>query len=86
MRLVNDIHRSDSVVTVPVFDCPSSGTCDGTAQLHIVGFLQLGIQDVTASGDIEGVILNAAGLDPASTGTTITGAGTSPVVVRLNYQ
>ena len=90
LRLVNDIHRSDSVVTVPVSNCP--GGCDPTAQLQIVGFLQLGIQDVTPSttdptaGEIEVVILNAAGLDPASTGTPITGAGTSPVVVRLNYQ
>jgi len=86
LRLVNGIHRSDSVITVPVFNCPSGG-CNGTLQqLPIVGFLQLGILDVTPSGDIEAVILNAAGLDPASTGTPITGAGTSPVVVRLNYQ
>ena len=90
LRLVNSIHRSDSVVTVPVSNCP--GPCDPTAQLQIVGFLQLGIRDVTPSttdstpGDIEAVILNAAGLDPASTGTPITGAGTSPVVMRLNYQ
>ncbi|HYL14232.1 MAG TPA: pilus assembly protein TadG-related protein [Terriglobales bacterium] len=86
LRLVDGIHRSDSVVTVPVFNCPSVGTCDGTAQLPIVGFLQLGIQDVTATGDLDAVILNAAGLDPASTGTPITGAGASPVPVRLIHQ
>jgi hypothetical protein len=45
--------------------------------------LQIGIQDVNPTGDIDAVILNAAALDPASTGTTIVGAGTSPVAVRL---
>jgi len=79
------IHRSDSVVTAPVFNCPTVGPCDGTGamQLQIVGFLQLAIQDVTGGGDIEAVILNAAGTDPASTGTPVTGAGPSPVPVRL---
>jgi hypothetical protein len=78
------IHRSDSVVTAPVFNC--AGTCDGTGavQLQIVGFLQLAIQDVTAGGgSIDAVVLNAAGTDPASTGTPVTGAGSSPVPVRL---
>jgi hypothetical protein len=81
---VASIHRSDSVVTAPVFNC--AGTCDGTGavQLQIVGFLQLAIQDVTAGGgSIDAVILNAAGADPASTGTPVTGAGSSPVPVRL---
>jgi hypothetical protein len=93
LRSVNSIHRSDSVVTVPVFDCHSVVTCDGTgaAPLPIVGFLQLGIVDINTVTNacsptlpcIDAVILNAAGLDPASTGTPITGAGTSPVPVRL---
>jgi hypothetical protein len=79
------IHRSDSVVTAPVFNCPAVGTCDGTgaAPLQIVGYLQLGIRDFNGGGNIEAVILNAAGTDPASTGTPITGAGSSPVPVRL---
>ena len=87
LHLVDGIHRSDSVVTVPVFNCPPAPPCDGTAQLPIVGFLQLGIQYVTVgSPDIHAIILNAAGLDPASTGTPITGAGTSPVPVRLIHR
>lgn len=79
------IHRSDSVVTAPVFNCPTAGACDGTGamQLQIVGFLQLAIQDVTGGGNIDAVILNAAGTDPASTGTPVSGAGPSPVPVRL---
>jgi len=91
LRLVNGIHRSDAVVTVPVFDCPPiTGICPGAAQLQIVGFLQLGIQDINSPCStpnlpcvIDAVLLNAAGVDPASTGTPITGAGTSPVPVRL---
>lgn len=82
LRGVTGIHRSDSVVTVPVFNCPA-GTCDGTAQLPIVGFLQIAIQDVTSTGYLHVVIVNAAGGDPASTGTPIAGAGSSPVLVRL---
>ena len=85
LRGVSGIHRSDSVVTAPVFNCPAVGTCDGTgvASLPIVGFLQLGIQDVTASGDIDAVILNAAGTDPAARGTPVAGCGSSPIPVRL---
>jgi hypothetical protein len=51
--------------------------------LPIVGFLQLGIQDINASGDVTTVILNAAGVDPAITGTPVIGAGASPIPVRL---
>ena len=83
---VSGIHRSDSVVTAPVFNCPAApATCDGTgvSSLQIVGFLQLGIQDVTATGDIHAVILNAAGTSPTGVTPAITGAGTSPVPVRL---
>ena len=84
LRNVTGIHRSDSIATVPVFNCPLSPPCDNTQNLPIVGFLQLGIVDVTTSGTIEAVILNAAGADPASTGTPpVTGSGMSPIPVRL---
>jgi hypothetical protein len=69
LRNVSGIDRSDSIVTVPVFNCPAPpATCDGTgaAPLPIVGFLQLGIQEVTATGNINTVILNAAGTSPSS--------------------
>ncbi|MGH9512504.1 MAG: pilus assembly protein TadG-related protein [Terriglobales bacterium] len=90
MRVAN-ISRSDSVVTVPVFDfqtpiggaddpCPS-GVC-GTAT--VMGFLQLGIQHISASGKIGAVVLNASGCDPASAGNpAVSGGGVSPVPVRL---
>jgi len=83
LKSVSGIHRSDSIVTVPVFNCPLAPPCDNTQDLPIVGFLQLGIQDVTAAGDIEAVILNAAGADPASTPPPVTGSGKSPIPVRL---
>jgi putative Flp pilus-assembly TadE/G-like protein len=91
MRLASSISRSDSVVTVPVFNCPA-GTCDATVNLQIAGFLQLGIQGVgpipsiippVLPGEISAVVLNIAGCDPSNPGNPISGAGISPVPVRL---
>jgi hypothetical protein len=85
---VTNISRSDSVVTVPVYNgadlgCSNSG-CTNTAT--VIGFLQLGIQDVYPSGGtvaMDAVILNASGCDPGNTGTPVTGGALSPVPVRL---
>jgi len=91
---VANISRSDSIVTVPIFDyltgannpCPG-GVC-GTAT--VTGFLQLGIQSIGlppgggAAGKIGAVILNAAGCDPAGAGNAaVKAGGVSPVPVRL---
>ncbi|MBZ5600185.1 MAG: hypothetical protein LAN83_17905 [Acidobacteriia bacterium] len=81
-----NISRSDSVVTVPVYDgltdlCPLSGSCSGSAQ--IVGFLQLGIQDVRTDGTVDAIVLNATGCNPSSSGTAVLGGGVSPIPVRL---
>ena len=73
---VSGISRSDSVVTVPIFNTPGSS-------FAIAGFLQLGIRDVNSNGTIDTLVLNVVHWDPTSTGTPITGAGTSPVPVRL---
>ena len=93
MRVAN-ISRSDSVVTVPIFDyltaandpCPG-GAC-GTPT--VTGFLQLGIQSVGLvpgpgrAGKIGAVILNAIGCDPAAAGNpAVSGGGVAPVPVRL---
>ena len=84
LRTAASISRSDSVVTVPVFNCPAPpAACDGTVQPPIVGFLQLGIQSVPVPGDISVVVLNVAACNPSNTGNPISGAGTSPVPVRL---
>lgn len=85
-----NISRSDSVVTVPLFDwtgdpCPTAKCGTET----VIGFLQLGILDVqstpaTAAGNIDAVVLNAVGCNPAgSTGTPVSGGGLTPVPVRL---
>lgn len=99
---VNNISRSDSVVTVPVYDgltapC-SGGSCTGTVQ--IIGFLQLGIQAVSPSinpppappvppppnGSIQAVILNAAACNPTNSGTPVVGGAVSPIPIRLIHQ
>ena len=84
---VSNISRSDSSVTVPIFDfqqatddpCPA-GTC-GTAT--VMGFLQLGIQSVSNQGAMQAVVLNAAGCNPTNSGTPVRGGGVSPIPVRL---
>jgi hypothetical protein len=86
MRVVN-ISRSDSVVTVPIFDatidpCPG-GTC-GPQTATVIGFLQLGIQSISlaANGTIGAYILNATGCGTASANPVV-GGGVAPVPVRL---
>jgi hypothetical protein len=91
-----NISRSSSIVSVPLYNgkdpvfsgldlCPG-GTCNQTAT--IVGFLQLGITQTIAGGGVppqhlQAVILNAAGCNPAATGSPVSGGGASPVTVRL---
>jgi len=82
------ISRSDSVVTVPVYNgsdlCPGGAAgCTQTNALGVIGFLQLGIQQVDGAGRIDAVILNAAGCNPANSGTAIAGGEVSPIPVRL---
>jgi hypothetical protein len=83
-----NISRSDSVVTVPLFDgsqlCPPGGgstTCTGSAT--VIGFLQLGVIDAGGNGSLDAIILNAAGCNPGSTSTAVSGGGVSAVPVRL---
>jgi hypothetical protein len=94
-----NISRSDSVVTVPLYEggllgdlCPG-GACTQTAT--IVGFMQLGIiQNLpntalpipSAAGKIEAVVLNVSGCNPGASGTAVAGGGISPVPVRLIHQ
>jgi hypothetical protein len=96
LRGVANISRSDSIVTVPLYNgkaplysgldlCPG-GTCNQSAT--IAGFLQLGIQQTVPGGGVppqhlQAVILNAAGCNPSPTGAPVSGGGASPVTVRL---
>jgi hypothetical protein len=95
-RGVPNISRSDSIVTVPLYDgsilCTAGfGGCFNRHE-PVIGFLQLAITqaDPTGSGtpQLEAVILNASGCSPASIAaygsvTPVTGSGTTPVPVRL---
>ncbi len=85
-----NISRSDSVVTVPIYHsvvnvnlCPG-GTCTGTGT--IIGFLQLGIQENSAPGQVKAVVMNVAGCNPGAGGPPISGGGVSPIPVRLIHQ
>jgi Flp pilus assembly protein TadG len=87
LRDVANISRSDSVVTVPVFDwttnpCPL-GAC---TPVTVIGFLQLGVNTIDNAapnpGKLTTVIMNAVGC-PAPTGTPISGGGLTPIPVRL---
>ena len=80
------ISRSDSVVTVPLFD--GSNLCASnpcSANTTVVGFLQLGIIQDTSSGtgQIQAIILNASGCNAGAVAPPLSGGGVSPVPVRL---
>jgi hypothetical protein len=91
LQAVINISRSDSVVTVPLYD----GGCVGAActptkpTKTIVGFLQLGITRIVPPGGgptpphFEAVILNAAGCNPGATNPTVSGGGISTLPARL---
>ena len=80
-----NISSSDSVVNVPVFEwttnpCAGGGPCTNQT---VIGFLQLGIQEIDAGGVFKAVVMNAVGCNPSPTGNTVTGGGLSALPVRL---
>ena len=91
LRGAPNISRSDSVITVPLYDgtqlCTSVGQCHTSAT--VIGFLQLGIKRTIPAGpEIEAVVLNAVGCSPALVSgfppsNPISIGGTSPIPVRL---
>jgi hypothetical protein len=92
LRAAAGISRSDSVVTVPIWDANSICSVVSPAlcnDFNIVGFMQIGIMridnpapGINANGQIHGVILNIAGCGNASA-TPVEGSGNSPIPVRL---
>jgi hypothetical protein len=86
LQNVSNISRSDSIVTVPIVDGSNdlcNPSCSSAPAVQVIGFLQLGIQYVTPTADIDAVILNAVGCDPGASGTAVSGAGVTPIPVRL---
>jgi hypothetical protein len=86
LRTAVNISRSDSIVTVPLWDGNPDplycllASCPDT----IVGFMQLGITQVLGPDDIEAVILNFSGCGSAAAGgSPVAGGGVAPIPVRL---
>lgn len=86
LRTAVNISRSDSVVTVPLWDGNPDplycmlAPCPDT----IVGFMQLGITQVLGPSDIEAVILNVSGCGSAAGGSqAVAGGGVASIPVRL---
>lgn len=86
-----NISRSDSVVTVPLWDgaVPALGLT--LAPPRVIGFMQLGITNTgpgllpILTSSMDAVILNVSGCGTA-TGTPVSGGKSSPIPVRLVQQ
>jgi Putative Flp pilus-assembly TadE/G-like len=76
----NRISRSDSVVTVPIY-CTGAGCT--TNPVTIIGFVQLGIAQVTTAGPLRAVVMNVIGCGSTSGTNSVSGGGVSPIPVRL---
>jgi len=77
----NSISRSDSVVTVPIFN--PCGTSCPTGSVTIVGFLQLGVTRVRNTGPLRTIVMNVVGCGATSGTNPVSGGGVSPIPVRL---
>jgi hypothetical protein len=76
----NVITSSNSVVTVPIYD-GAAVNATGTTNVTIVGFMQVFINSVDATGDVSVTVLNVSGC--SSTALSLPVYGSSPVPVRL---
>lgn len=81
------ITSSSSIVTVPIYDDTQPPvqfpTNVNQAPVTIVGFLQVFINFVDASGNPNVTVLNVSGCSNKATDSTPTVSGTSPVPIRL---
>lgn len=84
----NAISRSDSIITVPIYNdnstplCAVPG-CTGTQNVTIIGFLQLFINNTTTpTGTVNVTVMNVVG-SPSATGTPVVAPSGSPIPVRL---
>ena len=83
-----DVFVSDSLVTVPVFDC---GTCSPSTPIsspvQVIGFVQLFLSPLgmatPGTGYVSTAIVNLVGCGTASSGIPLVGNGASAVPVRL---
>jgi hypothetical protein len=86
LRSAQYISRSDSIVSVPLFDGSNlcaGATCSGVSRTTIVGFLQIAITQSVGGGIVDAIVLNASGCGSANSTTWLAGGGISPIPVRL---
>jgi Flp pilus assembly protein TadG len=77
----NVITSSNSVVTVPIYDGAALLNSTGTSNVTIVGFMQVFINSVDATGDVSVTVLNISGCSSTAASSPV--HGSSPVPVRL---
>jgi hypothetical protein len=76
------ITASNSIVTLPIYDHTGAPLAGTHPAITIVGFLQVFIDSVDASGNLNVHVLNIAGCGNDAS-TTRSAPGTSPVPIRL---
>jgi hypothetical protein len=96
LGLYASISRSDSIVTVPIYDgrqyvtgtaqfCTWGGTnCSATDT--VIGFAQLGLTESDGNGVFKAFILNVVGCPLPGSPPPVTGGGISAIPVRLVHQ
>jgi len=78
------ITSTDSIVSLPIYDSTNSLTISGNkADVNIVGFLQVFINQANADGSLNVTVLNVAGCSNGVSTTAPYLTGTSPVPIRL---
>jgi hypothetical protein len=77
------ITSSTSIVSLPIYDSSSTPIGTGTTAVTVVGFLQVFINAVDASGNVHVTVMNVSGCGNAVASATPAVNGTSPVPVRL---
>ena len=77
----NVITSSNSVVTVPIYDGAALANQTGTSNVTIIGFMQVFINSVDATGDVSVTVLNVSGCSSSASSSPV--FGSSPVPVRL---
>ena len=80
---LTNISRSNSIVTLPIYDGAGFSTSLDFPSVNIVGFLQAFINGTEANGNINVTVLNVADCSNTATNSTPTVSGSSPVPVRL---
>ena len=78
------ITASNSIVSLPIYDVTAPFTVVGNqADVTIVGFLQVFINDVNSNGSLDVTVMNVAGCGNGVTPANSPITGNSPVPVRL---